>query len=140
MVSGADIKAIQGHWNANVHSNLQGVGNALFVAYFAAHPGDQALFKKFANVAAKDLPGNAAFNHQTLAVMSYLDKVVAGLGTNCAQLMKDQVAPHKARHIGVDKFASMFAFLPGFMGDHGADGACVNAWKNAGAALVAAMK
>lgn len=31
MVSGAEVSAIQGHWNANVKPNMQAVANALFV-------------------------------------------------------------------------------------------------------------
>ena len=115
MVSGGEASAIQGHWNGKVKPNLQAVGNALFVKYFTANPGDQALFKSFAGVGVGDLPSNAAFNKQTLAVMNYMDKVVAGMGSNAAQLMKDQVAPHTARGISVDqiKVSSCDSFYMG---------------------------
>ena len=33
----------------------------------------------------------------------------------------------------------MFDFIPGFIGENGGDGACVDAWKAAGAEIVAAM-
>ena len=140
MVSAAEVSAIQGHWNANVKPNLQAVANALFVSYFTANPGDQALFKSFAGVPIGQLSGNADFNKQTLAVVSYVDKVVAGLGGNANQLMKDQVEPHKARNISIDTINKMFVFLPGFIGKNGGDAACVAAWKAAGAELYSAMK
>eukprot|EP01069_Polyplicarium_translucidae_P006756 Polyplicarium_translucidae@DN3015_c0_g1_i1.p1 len=129
-------KEIQAHWNANVADKLQKVGNTLFQEFFAANPGDQKLFKKFAGVANADLPSNAAFNAQTLAVMNYLAKVVAGLGGNAKDLMKAQVAPHKPRNVGKAEFKRMFDFLPGFMERHGGPGA---AWTAGGVALLAAM-
>ncbi|ELT92822.1 hypothetical protein CAPTEDRAFT_158355 [Capitella teleta] len=140
MVSAAEVSAIQGHWNANVKPNMQAVANLLFVKYFTANPADQALFKSFAGVPIGDLSSNAAFSAQTLAVLSYVDKVVDGLGSNAVQLMKDQVEPHKARNISVDTINKMFVFLPGFIGENGGNAACVAAWKAAGAELYGAMK
>ena len=72
--------------------------------YFTANPGDQAHFKKFAGVGIGDLPGNAAFNAQTKAVMEFLDKLVAGLGSNAGDLMAAQKAPHAARGVGLAEF------------------------------------
>lgn len=104
MASAAQAAAIGGHWNSKVKPNMQAVGNALFLKYFAANPGDKAHFKKFSSVADGDLPGNAAFNAQTLAVMQYFDKIVAGATSNAADLMKAQVAPHAARGVDVSYF------------------------------------
>lgn len=140
MVSGAQASAIQGHWNSKVKANMQAVGNALFVKYFTANPGDQAFFKAFAGVGVGDLPGNSAFNAQTMAVMQYMDKIVAGMGSNHVQLMQAKKADHAARGVDGSYFKKMFDFLPGFIGENGGDGACVDAWKAAGAELSAAMK
>ena len=140
MVSGAQAAAIQGHWNSKVQPNMQAVGNALFLKYFAANPADKAHFKKFASVPDSGLAGNADFNAQTLVVMQYFDKMVAGLTSNAADLMKAQVAPHKARNVGAPEFGRMLNFIPGFIGENGGDGACVDAWKAAGAELLSVCK
>ena len=116
---------------------MQAVGNALFVKYFTKNPGDQAHFKKFAGVGVGDLPGNAAFNAQTLVVLEFLDKLVAGLGSNAGDLMAAQKAPHTARGVGMPEFKRMFDFIPGFMAENGGD---ADAWKAACGALEAALK
>ena len=72
--------------------------------YFTANPRDQGFFKAFSDVGVGDLSGNGAFNAQTLVVMQYLDKVVAGLGSNAGQLMKDKVPSHNARGVDVSYF------------------------------------
>lgn len=133
--------------------------------YFAANPADQALFSKFAGVAHGDLAGNSAFQAQTLVVMQYMEKIVNSLGGGAADLMAAQVPSHKGwgvdssyfkvssffclisferntliLHLCFVSLQKMFDFIPGFMADNGADGACVNAWKSAGAELVAATK
>lgn len=137
MVSGAQVSAIQGHWNSKVKPNMQAVANALFVKYFTANPGDQAHFKKFAGVGIGDLPGNADFNAQTLAVFQFLDKLVGALGSNATDLMAAQKAPHTARGVGAAEFGRMFDFIPGFIGENGGD---AGAWKAACAALMASVK
>lgn len=129
-MSAAEAAAIQSHWNANVKPKLQEIGDTLFVEYFAAHPEDLSHFKKFSSCSGP------AYQAQTLAVMEYLDKVVAGLGTNGGDLMKAKAVDHDPRGIGKPEFGRMFAFLPGFMEKHGGPGA---AWKAGGEKLLAAM-
>mgnify|MGYP003574490043 FL=1 len=97
-------------------SKLQATGDAFFLAFFAAHPEEQAHFKKFAGV--KNLSGNAAFHAQTLAVFQYLDKMVKG---DAVALFKAKVADHKGRSMGAHSWSNVLSFLPGFMGSHGGD-------------------
>ncbi|ELU07733.1 hypothetical protein CAPTEDRAFT_114226 [Capitella teleta] len=140
MPSAAEIASIQAHWNANVSANKQAVGNLLFQQYFAKYPADQAKFKKFADVAAGDLGGNAAFNAQTLNTLSFLEKVVQACGNGGVEMMAAQMPAHRGWGVDQSYFKKMFDFLPGFMGENGADAACVAAWKVAGAELTAACK
>lgn len=133
--------------------------------YFEANPEDQKKFKKFANVAQASLADSTDFCAQTLTVMDFVETLVEKMGSNAASMMAEQKAPHTARGVGYTEFKvhispffyfptgsfigllssffsfqKMFDLVPDFMAEHGADSACVDAWKTAAEELAEATK
>nr|AIK19250.1 F-I hemoglobin [Urechis unicinctus] len=140
-LTGAQIDAIKGHWFTNIKGHLQAAGDSIFIKYLITYPGDIAFFDKFSTVPIYALRSNAAYKAQTLTVISYLDKVIQGLGSDAGALMKAKVPSHEAMGITTKHFGQLLKLVGVvFQEQFGACPETVAAWGVAAGVLVAAMK
>ena len=139
----AQRAAIQNNW-ATVKANMQEYGDALFMRYLLANPGDISFFTKFSSAGVgAQLRSNEAFQAQTLTVMNFLSQVVDSLADIDAagKMLRERVRTHAPRGIGMSQFERLLDLLPRFLQETaGAHGPCADAWRVAIASLMPSMR
>ncbi|ELU01973.1 hypothetical protein CAPTEDRAFT_216611 [Capitella teleta] len=139
----AQRAAIQNNW-ATVNANMQEMGDALFMRYLLANPGDIQFFPKFASAGVgAQLRSNEAFQEQTLTVFQFLGQIVAKLADLDAagKMLQERVHSHKPRGITMAQFERLLDLLPRFLQENaGAHGPCADAWRVAIANLMPYMR